>query len=67
MDLTTLAMVGTVVSAGNILYKVGEKVADMLSDDEPKKEPTVLSGLTPEGENNAKAGETKGGSFDFSA
>ena len=73
MDLTTLAMAGTVVSAGKILYEVGSKVADLLSDDEPQEvqeyqpAPSVLAGLTTEGVNNAVEGASTGSTIDFSA
>jgi len=73
MDLATLAMAGTVVSAGKILYEVGSKVADMMSDDEPQmvqeesSVPSVLAGLTPEGVNNAVEGAPIGSTIDFSA
>ncbi|MGE4268062.1 MAG: hypothetical protein AB7F25_11560 [Deferribacterales bacterium] len=69
MDLTTLAMAGTVLSAGKILYEVGSAVNNMLSDDEPSDEaaPTVLSGLTAEGVNNAVEGNETGAVVDFKA
>jgi hypothetical protein len=72
MDLTTLAMAGTVLSAGKILYEVGSAVGSMFSDDEPEEAietaaPTVLSGLTPEGVNNAVEGNETGSVFDFKA
>jgi len=69
MDLTTLAMAGTVLSAGKILYEVGSAVNNMFSDDEETEAaaPTVLSGLTPEGVNNAVEGSETGSVVDFKA
>ncbi|WP_303850612.1 hypothetical protein [Seleniivibrio woodruffii] len=72
MDLTTLAMAGTVLSAGKILYEVGSAVGDMFSDDEQVEladapAPSVLSGLTPEGVNNAVEGSETGAVIDFKA
>lgn len=62
MDLTTITWAASALSAGKLLYDVGHKIADWVSDDDSKSELSKVNGV-----NNAKAGAKKGSKVDYSA